>query len=92
MRHQERAGVFFMPRPLKLPAENYYTWRKLVLARDKFICQVCGKANSKNVHHIKRYRDFPELRYKLDNGLTLCGDCHKETDNYGKKYGSRMGL
>lgn len=72
-----------MPKKLILPPQNYYTWRKLVLQRDNFICQICKKENSKEAHHIKNYKNYPELRYKISNGQTLCNDCHKKTDTYG---------
>jgi len=29
-----------------------------------------------NAHHIKRKIDFPDLTYRLDNGITLCTQCH----------------
>lgn len=35
--------------------------------------------------HIKPYSLFPELRYEVDNGRTLCVDCHKKTPTWGKK-------
>src|SRR5690349_18523020 len=31
-----------------------------------------------NVHHIKKWADYPTLRYDLNNLITLCSDCHKK--------------
>ena len=47
--------------------------------RDDFTCQSCGDNRGGNlaVHHIKFWADYPELRFVLDNGLTVCRDCHK---------------
>lgn len=59
-------------------------WRNAVYKRDKYVCQGCGKRGGKlNAHHIKPYKKYPELRYNLKNGITLCIDCHKKTDSYG---------
>jgi 5-methylcytosine-specific restriction endonuclease McrA len=79
-----------MPIKLTLPPQNYYTWRKMVLQRDDCTCQECKKPNSREAHHIKDYRDNPELRYDISNGVTLCAKCHRQTDTYGnrKKNGS----
>lgn len=61
----------------------YQEWRSLVLNRDDFTCQSCGKHCNKNekglaAHHIKEYAKYPELRYDINNGLTLCRKCHME--------------
>lgn len=66
-------------------------WRQSVLRRDNYTCQICGARNRRglgktvvlNADHIKSWSNFPELRYELSNGRTLCVDCHKKTDNYG---------
>lgn len=54
-------------------------WREAVFKRDAYICQMCHQTGGKlNAHHIKSWKDYPELRYVIDNGLTLCSSCHKE--------------
>ena len=74
-----------MPRPLLNPPINYYGWNKLILRRDKWQCQKClTKKKPIHTHHIKSYIEYPKLRLNLDNGITLCIDCHKKTSNYGK--------
>lgn len=49
----------------------------LVLARDNYTCTVCDtSAKYLHVDHIKRWRDYPELRYSLENCRTVCRPCH----------------
>ncbi len=64
----------------------YKLWREAVFKRDDYTCQECKKRGGKlNAHHVKPFSLFPELRYVIDNGLTLCISCHKKTDNYGRR-------
>lgn len=62
---------------------KYRKWRELVYKRDNYTCQECGQfGGNLCVHHIKSFAFFPELKYEQDNCITLCNECHKNTDNY----------
>ena len=54
-------------------------WRKAVYERDGYTCQVCGadKGGDLVAHHLDSYTDFPDKRYDVANGVTLCESCHK---------------
>lgn len=58
---------------------NYFNWRRKCLTRDKYQCQECGGRMKLHVHHIKTWKDYPLLRLVVDNGKTLCQQCHIET-------------
>ena len=62
---------------------EYRLWRESVFKRDNFTCIWCGKHGVElNADHIKQFAYFPELRFAIDNGRTLCIPCHKTTDTF----------
>ena len=70
---------------------EYKLWRINVFKRDNFTCIWCGyKGNKLNADHIKPFSLFPELRFVIDNGRTLCVECHKMTDSYLNSYGKNQ--
>ncbi len=65
---------------------EYRLWRSAVFERDSWTCIWCRKRGGKlEADHIKPFCFYPELRFAIDNGRTLCRDCHKKTDTYGSK-------
>jgi 5-methylcytosine-specific restriction endonuclease McrA len=65
---------------------NYLEWRAEVLKRDLYTCQCCGSTRNKlNAHHLKSYVDNKIERLEVDNGLTLCKECHTIFHNYYKR-------
>ena len=60
-------------------------WAIKVKKRDK-VCVDCGSSKNLQAHHIYHWAKYPELRLNLDNGKTLCGNCHhKEHSNLSIK-------
>ena len=63
-------------------------WSKKVRERDNFKCQFPNCIETKNLHahHIKSYLEYPELRYELNNGITLCSKHHEELHSFEFPY------
>lgn len=60
-------------------------WRRTVLERDGFACVFCRSKERLEADHIKPKALYPELRFSLENGRTLCHKCHVKTETYGRK-------
>lgn len=68
-------------------SQEYVNWRKSVYIRDKYTCQICGQVGGKlNADHIKPFSDNIDKRFDINNGRTLCVECHRKTDTYGWNY------
>lgn len=69
---------------------EYKLWRKSVFERDDYTCIWCGAKNGGGrtvilqADHIKPFALYPELRFAIDNGRTLCRECHRTTETYGR--------
>ena len=64
---------------------EYKEWRLSVWIRDKTKCQICGIRKDPMVaHHLDGFNAFPEKRFDVDNGVTLCDFHHISFhSNYG---------
>lgn len=72
---------------------EYRLWRTAVFERDDYRCVFCGLKGGwsrvlkrrvvLNADHIKPFSMFPELRFAIDNGRTLCLECHQKTPTWG---------
>lgn len=67
--------------------ENIKKWLflKSKMIYDKKYCEICGKDNFLQVHHILPRSSHPELSLDIENLMVLCKDCHKkihEKDKY----------
>jgi len=60
-------------------SEEYDEWREAVFSRDNYTCQECGSSNKfLNAHHITPMSEDLSNALEVDNGLTLCVDCHQD--------------
>jgi hypothetical protein len=65
-------------------------WICEVIRRDQSKCVKCDATKKLHAHHKKSWENYPELRYDISNGETLCDRCHHQLhyhDSLGKKAG-----
>lgn len=95
-----RGGITHLYHKIRRLPE-YDLWRKVVFARDSFCCIWCFEKDKRiEADHIKPFSAIIILNniktvddaikcselWDPNNGRTLCRDCHKLTDSYGKNY------
>lgn len=53
---------------------EYREWRMNIFKRDNFKCKIFNSdcKGQLQAHHILNWKDYPELRYEINNGITLC--------------------
>ena len=101
-----KGGISKIDKLCRLMAE-YKKWRSDIFARDSWTCRTCGiSKNYVTSHHIKGFSkiirenkitDISEARkcgelWDTDNGITLCEECHKLTDNYAGRGSNKINL
>ncbi len=71
-------------------SRKYKEWRKQIFKRDNYICVICKRKSIKgsrielSADHIKPFAIFYKERLNINNGRTLCRECHLKTDSFGK--------
>lgn len=69
---------------------EYKAWRDAVFKRDDYRCVCCGRHHRRlEAHHLKNFSSYPEGRFDVDNGATLCVECHSPaySDSFHAIYG-----
>jgi len=62
-------------------------WRKQVFTRDNFTCQACGQIGGElRADHELPFALYPDLRFEVLNGRTLCDPCHKKIPTNNKTW------
>jgi len=93
LNHNWKGGVTPIHNKIRASIE-YKLWNQAVYARDGYTCQKTGIKGGKLVsHHILNFSSHTELRFAIDNGITLSRESHEEFHKiYGKKNNSRKQL
>ena len=82
--HNWRGGINPINDTIRKSIE-YEIWRNGVFARDGYIDQKTGiRGGELRAHHILNFSNHPELRFAIDNGITLSKESHKA---FHKRYG-----
>lgn len=67
-------------------SKEYNEWRSAVLKNNPK-CDICLSDKGLHAHHINHASYFPELRFEVKNGITLCNKCHSNYhNNYHRSY------
>lgn len=79
-----KGGITPINKAIRMSSQ-YKQWRTAVFQRDNYACIIGGRAHGSKLQadHIKSFAHYPELRFDISNGRTLCIPCHKKTDTYG---------
>ena len=85
--HPNWKGGVTAERERFMQTAEYKAWRTSVFERDSYTCQSCSQVGyALEAHHIEPYSKAKEKRVLVENGVTLCEDCHRDFHAiYGRK-------
>lgn len=63
-------------REIAMCMAEYKEWRTSVFKRDEYKCVICSKGGSLQAHHIFNWTEYEDLRYDINNGVTVCEKHH----------------
>ena len=93
---EERDGILYLPNYARYlpdkgrPPFPVARWRSEVFERDDYRCRDCGSRGVQlQAHHVVPWHSAPDLRFDVDNGITLCRDCHHKRHGRGWKQQAR---
>ncbi len=67
-------------------SKEYRHWRIKVIRRDK-VCVICGSNKRRQAHHKQDASYHSTQRFDIENGVTLCYDCHRNFHtNFKRSY------
>jgi hypothetical protein len=82
--HLWKGGVTPINKLIRSSVE-YAQWRNAVFTRDNWTCQKHGDRGGKlHPHHVLNFAQYPDLRFTVSNGITLCVSAHRE---FHKRFG-----
>lgn len=75
---KDRSSIELDAKRYSTVSNSFPVWRNNVKKRDNYRCKINNKdcSGGLEVHHILKWIDYPELRFDLNNGITLCHAHH----------------
>lgn len=82
-----KSGVYHILSTRYFERHRILEWKRAIFERDNYLCQVCDNHRHITAHHLFAWTGYESQRFNIENGVTLCGQHHREFhSSYGNGY------